>query len=153
MQALGRQRRFPQIPHRVNVYLLHYRRLTGVFLRQQKIFDPVFAGRQRDRKRPAHGPHAAVQREFADAQRVAQSLDIPEIAVGPEYPQRYRQIEACAFFSQIGRGKIDRHPVKRKKITAVVYGRADTLARFTDGRVRQPDNRHRRSLSGSLGAG
>lgn len=67
-------------------------------------------------------------------------LGIAEVAVGPEDTQRNRQVEARAFFADIGRRQINRGLVKRKEEGAVIDGGADAFARLTHSEVRQSDN-------------
>ena len=52
-----------------------------------------------------------------------------------------RQIEGRARFPEVGRGQVDRDGAGRKRETRVLQGRADALAGFPDGGVRQADDR------------
>src|SRR5690606_4907604 len=88
--------------------------------------------------------HAAVERKFADADRVRDIFRVAEIAVRTQNSESYRQVKACSFFTHIGRSKIYRRFVERKEITAVRYRGADAFARFAYGGVRQSDNNYRR---------
>jgi len=79
-------------------------------------------------------PDSAIEREFADAERLGQFRN-SEIAVRPENAERDRQVEAGTFLLKIGGREVDRHPHNRKKISAVRYSGSNPLLGFANSSI------------------
>src|SRR6185503_2192968 len=71
-------------------------------------------------------------------------LSISQIAVRPQNSQRNGQVEACAFFADVGRRQVNRRLVKRKKEGAVINGGTNSFARLANGRIRETNDGYRR---------
>ena len=71
-------------------------------------------------------------------------LGVAQISICPEDAKRDRQIETCAFFTNVRRRQINRGLVKGKEECAVVDGGPNPLSRLAHGEIRQADNYHGR---------
>src|SRR5262249_6147883 len=88
---------------------------------------------------PFYRPHPTIKRQLAQYQSVIKFFPL-QVAVGPKQTDRYRQVEARSFFLHICRRKVNRHSMYREEEAAIVDRRADALAAFSNGHIRQPDH-------------
>jgi len=57
-------------------------------------------------ERASHGPHASVERQLADAERLAEGVRAPRAARRLQQPERDRQIERRPFLPRGGRREV-----------------------------------------------
>ena len=82
------------------------------------------------------GADAAVEAEFADQEKTAQIVGAQR-AVRAEDADGDGQVEARAFFFQVGGRKVDGDEGGRNQVAGVLDGGADAVAAFAHGGVGQ----------------
>ena len=97
-----------------------------------------FAGQDGDGQHAGDGAHAAVEAELADQEEAAEVVDAQR-AVGAEDADGDGQIEARAFFFDVGGREVDGDEGGRNQVAGVLDGGADAVAAFAHGGVGQAD--------------
>ena len=100
---------------------------------------PAFLRGDGDGQHALHGAEDAVEAEFADEDEVADVAD-GEAAVGAEDADGDGEIEAGAFFFEVGGREVDGDAGGRKVEAGVLDGGADAVAALADGGVGQADD-------------
>ena len=96
------------------------------------------AGGDGDGQHALHGAEGAVEAEFADEDEVGDVLD-GEAAVGAEDADGDGEVEAGAFFFEVGGGEVDGDAGGWEVEAGVADGGADAVAGLADGGVGEAD--------------
>ena len=110
----------------------------GVGGGQDEVGDAFFAGQDGDGQHAGDGAHAAVEAELADQEKAAEVVDAQR-AVSAEDADGDGQIEAGAFFFEIGGREVDGDEGGRDQVAGVFDGGANAVAAFAHRGVGQAD--------------
>jgi hypothetical protein len=103
---------------------------------------PGRARRERHRQCPAHRPDCPFEAELTQDRDLGEPVRRHLLRCS-QNPQRDRQIEGGALFSNVGGREIDRDPLEREGEAGIRKGGGDPVAPFLYCALRQPD-RHER---------
>ena len=103
-----------------------------------EVLDAGGAGGDGDGQHALDGAEGAVEAELADQDEVGDVLD-GERAVGSEDADGDGEIEAGAFFLEVGGGEVDGDAGGGEVEAGVLDGGADAVARLADGGVGEAD--------------
>ena len=98
----------------------------------------LFARQNGDGQHAGDGAHAAVEAELADQEKAAEVVRAQR-AIGAEDADGDGQVEAGAFFLEIGGREVDGDEGGRDVEAGVLDGGADAVAAFAHGGVGQAD--------------
>ena len=111
---------------------------AGVGGGDDEVLDAGGAGGDGDGEHALDGAEGAVEAELADQDEVGDVFD-GESAVGSEDADGDGEIEAGAFFLEVGGGEVDGDAGGREIEAGVLDGGADAVARLADGGVGEAD--------------
>jgi hypothetical protein len=131
--------RLPQVPDGIDVETCDDGGFGSIGRGKDEAPLLVLAGGKSDGQRAFHRSDFSGQREFTD-DPIVLHIAQRELLGGRDDTQRHGQIEAGPLFLDVGRGKIERDPSKRKSKRAVHHRRDNPVAAFLDGRVGQSDD-------------
>ena len=117
--------------------------LVRVGARQDQALTAGPPGGGRNRERPPHGPHRAVQAELA-ADRVARQPLGLNLPAGREQRRRQGEVESRPRLAQVGGSEVDGDAPQRELEPGVDQRRPHALARLLHRGVGQADDRERR---------
>jgi len=142
--GLKRLRRVHQIHglwqrlQRKNVHAFHHCSFLGIRFRHGDGLQSKFPGRERRRQRPAHRPHASVQREFSKEHALVELLP-KKLSHASGETERHGKIEPRSFLPHIGRRQINRHALPVGKLVPAISQRAlDAFPALFHRVIRQP---------------
>ena len=124
--------------HAVDVDALDHRRFAGIRRRDQQILDAAFPRCDGNGQHPLDWPQATVEAQFSYQEKIAEVAQL-QAAIRTQNPDCHGQIEAGAFFLQIG-GRQVNGDLRRRNIEAGIFdGGADAVAALAHGGVGQTD--------------
>ena len=125
----------PQILYAVDVDLVHHGGLARVCFRHKHSVLAAPARFQSDWQHALDGTHRAVQRELTDEAEFFESRRV-DLLAHRDHPERDGEIEAWAFFLNIGGREIDCCAAARPVIPAICNRGGDAVADLFHRRVR-----------------
>src|SRR6185437_2726935 len=123
---------------RVHANAGYDRGLAGIYFRDDQMGNLLAAGGDGDRQGAANPTNAAVERQLAH-ENIVGNFFSGQSAVRADNAERHGQVEAGAFFLDIGRSQVDGDVGGRNVVAAVLQRRADTLAAFAHRGIGQAD--------------
>ena len=117
----------------------HHRRLVRVGSRNKDRLFLSPAGFERHRQHAFHRANTAIERELTDETIFFERRAI-EVLGDRDQPERDRQVEAWAFFLNVGRCEIDRRSAARPMVAAVNDRCRDAILAFLHCSIGQADN-------------
>ena len=141
--AAGAQqrRRLCQCGRRHDLDAIRERRLSSAIRRHDHAPDAPPSQRHDHRQQARHGAQVPAQRQLAEHRPPARSLDLLRTDHDAE---GYRQIERRATFAQVGGRQVHRNAPWWVVVAAVPDRPPDSLPRFLQGSVREPNDREAR---------
>jgi hypothetical protein len=111
---------------------------AGIGFGDDEVFDAALAGGYGDGEHAGDGAEGAVEAEFTDEEEVVEVAEL-ECSVGTEDADGHGEVEAGAFFLDVGGGEVDGDVGGGEVETGVADGGADAVAGFADGGVGKAD--------------
>ena len=122
---------------------------SGVFGGYIQAADAVCCRRQRHGQHARNRAQAAVQCQLPQKSRVGGRL--LHLAGGCQHRQQQGQVIHRAALADVRRGKVDRDVAVGPFVAQILYGRADTVAAFPHGGIRQAHQRKGGQAAGDIG--
>jgi hypothetical protein len=111
---------------------------AGVGFGDDEVFDAALAGGDGDGQHAGNGAEGAVEAELADEEEVGEVAEL-ERAVSAENADRHGEVEAGAFFFNVGGGEVDGDVGGGELEAGVADGGADAVTAFANGGVGKAD--------------
>ena len=111
---------------------------AGVGFGNDEVFDAAFTGGDGDGQHAGDGTEGAVEAELADEKKVGEVAEL-ERAVSAKDAHGHGQVEAGAFFFNVGGGEVDGDVGGGQLEAGVADGGADAVAAFANGGVGKAD--------------
>ena len=122
---------------------------SGVFGGHIQAADAVCCRRQRHGQHARNRAQAAVQCQLPQKSRVGGRL--LHLAGGCQHRQQQGQVIYRAALADVRRGKVDRDVAVGPFVAQILHGRADTVAAFPHGGIRQAHQRKGGQTAGDIG--
>jgi len=139
-RAIEKLHHLCQVLHRHDRQLIGHCRFQGIILREEHPAIAALAGVNGHGKTAGNRLDPAVEGEFAHQDRLFDHLPVDH-AHGTQDPDRNGEIEPRPFLFQMRRSQIDRDPLRREMVAAVLQGGFDPVFALADDVVGQPDGR------------